>query len=79
MLATVVDTEALRDTVLASLAAGIGISIVFSVAIYGVSRSIDASRDGRRIAAVAFATVGSLGLLASAAAIAVGIVVMTSK
>jgi hypothetical protein len=79
MLATVVDTEALRDTVLASLVAGIGISIVFSVAIYGVSRSIDAGRDGRRIAAAGFATIGGIGLLASAAAIVLGIIVMTSK
>jgi hypothetical protein len=79
MLATVVDTEALRDTVLASLVAGIGISIVFSLAIYGVSRSIDSSRDGRRAAAAAFAGLGVLGLLASSAAIVIGIIVMTSK
>jgi hypothetical protein len=79
MLATVVDTEALRDTVLASLVAGIGISIVFSLAIYGVSRSIDSSRDGRRGSAAAFAGLGILGLLASAAAIVFGIIVMTSK
>ena len=79
MLATVVDTDALRDTILASLVAGIGIIVIFSLAILGVARSIDLGRDGRGIAAAAFATLGVLGLVASAAAIVVGILVMTSK
>ena len=79
MLGTVVDTDALRNAILASLGVGIGVTVVFSFAILGVARALDLSRDGRRVAAAAFATLGTLALIASAAAIAVGIVVMTSK
>ena len=79
MLGTVVDTEALRDTVLASLVSGIGITIVFSFAILGVARALDLNRAGRSTAATAFAALAVLALLASAAAMVVGVVVMTSK
>ena len=79
MLATVVDTEALRDTVLAALVAGIGVTVVFSLAILGVARSIDLSRDGRGIAAAAFGVLGVLALIATVAAVVIGIVVMASK
>ena len=53
MLATLVDTKALLQTVVASLIAGIGITAVFSILIFGVTRSADLSRDDRPLLATA--------------------------
>ena len=79
MLATIVDTSALWQTVVAAFVAGVGTIFVFSLAILGAARFGDASRDGRTVEAAAFATLGVLGLLATVAAIVAGVVVMTTK
>jgi len=79
MLATIVDTEALLKTILASFIAGVGVTLIFSVAILGASRFADLSRDGRPAAAIAFGLLGLVALLAAAVAVAVGIIVMTQK
>jgi len=79
LLATIVETEDLVQTVIASLIAGVGITTVFSVAIWGGARFADLSREGRPLAAGAAAALGALALLATLAAVVVGIVVMTSK
>jgi hypothetical protein len=79
MIATIVEWEAVRDTVLASVVAGIGVTLVFSIAIWGVARFLDYGRDDRPIAAGAAGGVAALGLLATAAALVVGILVMTSN
>jgi hypothetical protein len=79
MTATVVQTKELLDTVLASLIAGIGVTAVFAILIFGVTRSADMVRDERPVAAAA---AGGLALIAFAvvtAAIVLGIVVMTKK
>jgi cytochrome c biogenesis protein CcdA len=77
--AVVVETEELLQTALASVVAGVGITIVFSIAIWGAARFVDLSRDERPVAAAAAATVGLVALGATLATVAVGIVVMTSK
>jgi hypothetical protein len=78
MLATVVDTDALLQTILAALVAGVGVAFTFSLAILGATGFAEASRDGRSGSAAAFAALGVLGFLATAAAIVAAIVVMTS-
>jgi hypothetical protein len=79
MLATVVETQELLKTVVAALIAGVGITFVFSLAIYGATRFADLSRDERPVAAGAAAILTLIALLACIAAVVVGIVVMTSK
>jgi hypothetical protein len=79
MIATIVETRDLLETVVASLIAGIGITAVFSVAIWGGARFADLSRDSRPVAAGAAAVLGALALTATVAAVVVGILVMTSK
>ena len=79
MLATVVDTQALLKTVVAALVAGVGVTVVFSVAILGAARFADLSRDGRMASAVAFGMLAIVALAAAAAAVTIGIIVMTSK
>jgi hypothetical protein len=79
MLATIVDTQALLKTVAAAFIAGVGVTLIFSLAILGASRFADMNRDGRPAAALAFGALGLLALLAALAAVTVGIIVMTRK
>jgi hypothetical protein len=79
MLAVVVETKELLQTVVASVVAGVGIIIVFSVAIWGAARFVDLSRSERPVAASAAAAVGGLALTATLAAVVVGLLVMMSK
>jgi hypothetical protein len=79
MFATLVDWSALGKVVVASLIAGIGITVAFALAILGATRFADMRRDARPIEAGAFAVVAAVALAACLAAIIVGIVVMTTK
>ena len=79
VLATVVDTKELLQTVVAALVAGVGITLIFCVAILGAARFADSNRDGRPVAAAAFGALAVISVLAFLGAIAVGIVVMTTK
>jgi hypothetical protein len=79
VIASVVDTQELLQTVLYSSVAGVGITLIFSLGIYGSTRFADYSRDGRRLEA---ALTGALAIIAAVATIAIaviGIVVMTQK
>lgn len=78
-MATIVETRDLIETVIASLIAGVGVTTVFSVAIWGGARFVDLSRGGRPLAAGVTATVAVLALLTTTAAVVIGIIVMTSK
>lgn len=78
-MAVVVETKELLQTVLASVVAGVGVTVVFSVAIWGAARFADLSRSERPVAATAAAAVSGLALAATFAAVAVAVVVMTSK
>jgi len=77
MTATIVEGRALLETVVASVVAGIGVTFVFSVAIWGVARFADLSRSERPLAAGAAAFVAALGLLCTTAAVVIGLIVMT--
>ena len=79
MMATIVETKELIETVIASLVAGVGVTAVFSMAIWGGARFVDFSRDGRPVAAAAAVAVSVLALGTTLAAVVFGIVVMTSK
>ena len=79
LLATVVDTRALLETVAAALIAGVGVALTFSLTILGAARFGELSRERRTLEAAFFALLGLVGLAATAGAIAFGIVVMTSK
>lgn len=79
MLATVVETKQLLQTVAVSVIAGVGLTIVFSIAVYGATRFADLSRDERPMAAAAAAVTSVVALLACIAGVVVGIIVMTTK
>jgi hypothetical protein len=79
MTATIVEGKELLETVVASAVAGISVTFVFSVAIWGVARFVELSRNERPLAAGIAALAACLALLATAAIVVVGIIVMTSK
>jgi hypothetical protein len=79
MLAIVVEGKELLQTLVASVVAGVGVTFVFSIAIWGAARFADLSRDERPLAAGAAAALAALALVATAAAVVVGIIAMTKK
>ena len=80
ILATVVDWEALADVVVASFVAAVGVTIAFSLAIYGVTRLADMWREEHRTTeSVGFAVLAGAGLAVTAGAVVLGLVVMLSK
>jgi hypothetical protein len=79
MLATIVDTKALLDVVWASLAAGVGGTAAFSLAIVGATRFFDMRRDGRGAEALTFAVLTGVALAACFGVVALGLVTILSK
>ncbi len=79
MLATLVETKPLLQSIAASLIAGIGVTAVFSVVIFGITRSADMARSDRPLLATAAGGLAVIAGLVVTAAIVFGIVVMTKK
>jgi ABC-type Fe3+ transport system permease subunit len=79
VLGTIVDTDALWQTVVYALVGAVGITLVFAIAVRGAARADDYSRRGQTLPAVLSGTLAIVGLVAAAAAIAVGVIVMSSK
>jgi hypothetical protein len=79
MTATIVDWSDLLQTIGASIVAGVGITIAFSVVIWGTARFADLRREGRTAEAGLPLTVSGLALAVVAAGVVFGIVVMTTK
>lgn len=79
MIATIVHTDELVSTVIAASVAGIGVTFLFSLGIWGAGHFTELSRDGRSMLATAAAVVAALAFAAVTAAVVIGIVVMTHK
>jgi uncharacterized membrane protein YidH (DUF202 family) len=79
MIATVVETKELLQTIAASLVAGVGVTTAFAILIFGATRSADMVRDERPLLATAAGGLAVVALVVVIALIVLGIVVMTSK
>lgn len=79
MIATIVQTKELWQTVVASVVAATGVTFAFSVTIWGAGQFIELSRNERPLAAAGAAAVAVLALAAVVAAVIIGIIVMTHK
>jgi hypothetical protein len=79
VIATIVDTEALLDTLVAAVLAGVGTTVIVSFAILGAVRFAEANRDGRTIEAAFFGALALAGVVATVGAAVVAVIVMTSK
>ena len=71
-----IDGEALLDTAVASLVAGIVVTFTSSIAIYGIDTAADLRRDDRELEAVARRRARRRPMLAFAGAVALGLIVM---
>jgi multisubunit Na+/H+ antiporter MnhE subunit len=62
-----------------ALIAGVGVSIVFSIAILGAVRSSDMRRSGRTTAATGYALLAACALVVSAAVVVYGLILVGHK
>ena len=76
---SIVEWDLILQVIYAALGAGVAVTIAVSFAILGATRAADARRDGDTIDAIIFSALFLLGLAACAAAVVLGIFVMTSK
>jgi predicted membrane channel-forming protein YqfA (hemolysin III family) len=79
MTTAAIDAHLLLKVLYTSLIAGVGVSVVFSVAVLGVVRSSEARRDERPTAAVSYALLGAAGLVLTAALIVYGLILLARK
>jgi hypothetical protein len=77
--ATIVDWSDLLQTIGASIVAGIGITVAFSVVIWGTARFAVLRREDRPGPAGVALTVSGLALAVVVAGVVFGVVVMTTK
>lgn len=77
MLAAVVDWEGIRDVVIVSFVAGVGVTAIYAVAVLGVTRVLDMTRDGRTLEAGAYGVLATVAFAVVIAACVFGIVVLT--
>jgi ABC-type uncharacterized transport system permease subunit len=79
LLAQVVDVGDLLNVVWTSFVAGIGVCMVFSLAIFGFARATDMRREGNAVAAGIYVTMMAVAFAAVLALVVFGVIVMTSK
>jgi hypothetical protein len=79
MIASIVNWTTLGKSVAYSLAAGIGIAAVFGAGVTSAAGLLEARRDGRTLAELAWGALAVVCLLGAATAVVLGIIVMTQK
>lgn len=77
--ATIVSGTTLVELVLGALAAALGVTIAFSLVIYGATRAGDMRRAERAGAAAGYVALAALALAASAAIVAYGLFLTVAK
>jgi hypothetical protein len=79
LASTVIDWSKILEVVRSAVVAGIGVSVIYAVAVYGATRASDMRRAGRATIAAAYGVLGFAGFAVSLAAIVYGVVLITSK
>ena len=74
-----VDTDALFELVWAAPLAALTVTIAWGLVVNGSSRAAEARREGRNVAATLHLAIAGGGAALFAAAVVVGLLVMTSK
>ena len=73
------DFHALGQVIWVSLVASIGVTVLYSTAIFGFGRATEARRSGEGLAAAAYVTLAVVALVIFAAAVVIGVLVMLHK
>jgi hypothetical protein len=79
MITAAIDSGALLKMLYSSAIAGVAVTVVFSLAIRGATRSSDMRRAGRSGAATAYAALAGAGLILAAAIVAYGVFLVARK
>ena len=79
LVASIVDWNDMLQVIWVSFAAGLGVTVVFTLALLGATRFVDFRRDGRMVEATVFGVVAVVASAGVAAAVVLAIVVMTNK
>ena len=69
----------LLSVILYGLVAGVGIAIIFSIALRGLISSSVARREGHGAAALVWGGIGIVGVVACIAAVGIGLVTMLNR
>lgn len=79
MIDAAVNVGSLLKMLYASLAAGIGVAVIFSVVILGTVRSSDMRRSDRAGAATAYAVLAAVGLVLATGVVVYGLILVAHK
>jgi hypothetical protein len=79
MIAAAINTHALLKMLYTSVLAGVGVAVVFSLAILGATRSSEMRREHRTVAAAGYTALAAAGLLVAAAMVVYGLVLVAHK
>lgn len=79
MTASILDTATLGKVILYSFLAGVGVCVVFAVGVSSAVSVVDALRERRAAAGLAWGATAAICLIASLGAVVLGIVVMATK
>lgn len=79
MITGAINTHALLKMAYSSLLAGVGVTVVFSIAILGATRSSEMRRAHRAGAATAYAALAAAGLLLATATVIYGLILVAHK
>jgi hypothetical protein len=74
-----IDFHALGQVVWVSLVAGVGVTVLFSLVIFGTDKARDARRGGQESQAVGYSALAVVAMLVFLAAVVFAIVVMLNK
>ena len=74
-----IDFHALGQVIWVSLVAGVGVTVLFSVVIWGADKAADARRGGQDGQALAYGVLAVAAMVVFSAAVVVGVVVMLHK
>ena len=79
MIATIVDGGDLVHVIWVSLAAGVGVTATYGIAIVGGTRALEFAREGRPGGAIVFGALGVLAMAAVLGAIVLGILALIHR
>lgn len=79
MIAALVDTKALFKVVWVSLADGVGVTLAYSLVVFGVARAGDLRRQERGAAAASYAVLAVVGLAICVWALVRGYLLLIEK
>ena len=79
IVAKIIDTHAAWQAIWTATVAGVGVTIVFSLAGLGVTRSTDLARDDRHAQAAMFAGIAIVAFAATIAACVYAVTLITTK